>query len=168
MARVRIQVGDRVRWSYLGKQGDTGVVLRVTPKQLSGGSAAIVRVRWDSNGHVGSVEDRVLQVIKPALGVAPALVQDQLIFIYMPGCPTCATVKPLIAQFRKAHPDVVVKPLDITQVEWKARRWSPSYTPTLVHLDRHRRVHIFDGVPASDGGRLITNDMVAKWLSMRF
>lgn len=94
--------------------------------------------------------------------------QDQLIYIYMPGCQTCAAVKPLIAKFRKEHPEVLVKPLDITKVEWKARRWSPSYTPTLVHMDKRKQLHIFDGVPAKGGGRLITNEMVTQWLSMRF
>lgn len=94
--------------------------------------------------------------------------QDQLFFIHMPGCHTCASVKPLIAKFRAEHPEVRVRPLDITAVEWKARRWMPQVTPTLVHMDKHRRLHVFDGVPARGGGRLITKEMVTQWLSMRF
>jgi hypothetical protein len=58
--------GDRVQWDYLGKKGDTGVVVKVTPKRLSGGSRAVVRVKWDKNGHVGAVEDRVLRVLQKA------------------------------------------------------------------------------------------------------
>lgn len=61
----KLKAGDRVRWEYLGKVGDTGTVVKVTPKRLSGGSKAIVRVRWDTSGFEGSVEDRVLRRLDP-------------------------------------------------------------------------------------------------------
>ena len=63
--KCRVGVGDRVRWSYLGKEGGCGVVLKVTPKGRgssgSGGSWFYVRVRWDT-GAEGSHEDRVLKL----------------------------------------------------------------------------------------------------------
>lgn len=59
--RTTFKPGDVVIWDYLGKTGDTGVVVKVTKKKLSGGSTAIVRVKWDRNGHIGAVEDRVIR-----------------------------------------------------------------------------------------------------------
>jgi hypothetical protein len=64
VARRTFEAGDVVIWDYLGKTGDTGVVVKVTKKKLSGGSTAIVRVKWDSNGHIGSVEDRVIRHVE--------------------------------------------------------------------------------------------------------
>ena len=40
-----------------------GVVVKITKRKLSGGTRAIVRVRWE-NGHTGSVEDRQIVVVK--------------------------------------------------------------------------------------------------------
>ena len=93
---------------------------------------------------------------------------DRLYFIHMPGCPTCAEVKPLVADFRAKHPYVRVVPLDITRVRWNASRWMPAVTPTLVHLDRRGRVHIFDGIPAAGGHRIVDKDQVTQWLLTRF
>jgi hypothetical protein len=59
----KLKIGDRVQWSYLGKQGDTGTVVKVVSKRLSGGSKYIVRVCWDRNQFCGAVEDRVLKKI---------------------------------------------------------------------------------------------------------
>ena len=61
------KVGQKVRWNFAGKNGDTGVVLRVIPRpkhtiQL-GGVRAMVEVRWDSTGWTGTVEDRKLVVL---------------------------------------------------------------------------------------------------------
>jgi hypothetical protein len=64
MTRRTIKVGDKVRWEFLGRIGDTGTVLRVTPRKHAGGGVlASVRVRWDSSGYVGLVDDRVLVVV---------------------------------------------------------------------------------------------------------
>lgn len=60
---LHVKPGDRVRWSYLGQTGDTGVVLRVFPREgrvQPGGVKGMVEVKWDSNGYVGRVEDRKL------------------------------------------------------------------------------------------------------------
>jgi hypothetical protein len=48
---------------FAGQQGDTGTVVKVTPKRLSGGTRALVRVRWDRSGYEGTVEDRKLRII---------------------------------------------------------------------------------------------------------
>lgn len=59
-----LKVGDRVRWQYLGKQGDTGTVLKVTKRRVAiGGSRYSVRVRWDASGSTASHDDRVLRKI---------------------------------------------------------------------------------------------------------
>lgn len=56
--------GDRVRWQYLGKQGDTGIVMKVTRRRVAiGGSRYTVRVRWDATGSSASHDDRVLKKI---------------------------------------------------------------------------------------------------------
>lgn len=57
----KFKTGDRVQWSAFGVVGDKGVVQSVIPKRhhAIGGARAAVTVKWD-NGHVGTVEDRVL------------------------------------------------------------------------------------------------------------
>jgi hypothetical protein len=96
---------------------------------------------------------------------------DVLFFIYMPGCHTCAAVKPVVREFRDVHEGKVkVIPVNITEVEWKAQKWIPRVTPTLVKLARDgRRYTIYDGRPSADGqGRIITPDEVKSWLSATF
>lgn len=93
----------------------------------------------------------------------------RLFFVFMPGCPTCEAVKPVVKQFRDARPDVKVIPLDITAVEWKASKWVPQVTPTLVRLDARGRYTVFDGHPAEDGqGRTISPEEVQQWLQQSF
>ena len=59
-----LKPGDRVRWEYLGKQGDTGTVLKVTRRRVAiGGSRYTVRVCWDKTQSCGSHDDRVLKKI---------------------------------------------------------------------------------------------------------
>ena len=59
-----LRPGDRVRWQYLGKQGDTGTVVKVTRRRVAiGGSRYTVRVRWDASGSSASHDDRVLKKI---------------------------------------------------------------------------------------------------------
>lgn len=93
---------------------------------------------------------------------------ERLYFIYMPGCGTCAAVKPIVKRFRDTHPNVQVLPVDITAIEWKAQKWMPRVTPTLVKLDARHKYHVYDGRPAKDGGRIITPDEVLVWLSQNF
>lgn len=60
-----LRPGDRVRWQYLGKQGDTGTVVKVTKRHSAiGGSRYRVRVCWDKTGSTGSHDDRVLEKVK--------------------------------------------------------------------------------------------------------
>lgn len=58
---VKFKVGEKVQWSFAGKLGATGTVLRIIrrPTIASGGVRSIVEVRW-STGVVGRVEDRKL------------------------------------------------------------------------------------------------------------
>lgn len=94
---------------------------------------------------------------------------ERLFFIYMPGCATCAAVKPVVAEFDRTHSNVRVLGVDITAVRWDARKWMPEVTPTLVKLDRRGKYHVFDGRPADDGeGRVITPDEVKTWLAANF
>jgi len=94
---------------------------------------------------------------------------ERLFFIHMPGCPTCAAVRPIIRAFRDAHPEVKLIALDITAVSWEAKRWIPQVTPTLVRLDREGHYHVFDGHPSADGeGRVIRPEAVKAWLSRNF
>lgn len=64
---LHVKPGDRVQLVYFAVVGDTGTVLRVFPRPKrpqSGGVRGMVEVRWDSNGHVGRVEDRKLKKIE--------------------------------------------------------------------------------------------------------
>lgn len=94
---------------------------------------------------------------------------ERLFYIYMPGCETCARVKPVVAEFRTANPAVVVRPVDITSIAWNAERWAPSVTPTLVRLTPDNRYVVYEGRPAPDGhGRIITPEEVRLWLQQNF
>lgn len=94
---------------------------------------------------------------------------ERLFYIHMPGCPTCAAIRPIIRRFRDTHPDVKLVAIDITAVAWEAKRWIPQVTPTLVRLDAEGRYHVFDGYPAADGhGRVITPNEVRAWLLRNF
>lgn len=66
-SRPQLQPGDRVRYDYGGKVGNTGTVVSVHPKKLkTGGSSALVKVRWDSKPEgraVGTVEERALVLL---------------------------------------------------------------------------------------------------------
>lgn len=65
--RPTLKIGDKVQYDFMGKVGDTGTVIKVTPKRLhTGGSTAHIRVRWDSNGHEGTVEERSLKLMTAA------------------------------------------------------------------------------------------------------
>lgn len=94
---------------------------------------------------------------------------ERLFYIHMPGCPTCAEVKPIIRAFRDLNPQVKVVAVDITAIEWGAKNWIPQVTPTLIKLDGNGRYTVFDGYLAPDGhGRIIDPKEVRTWLSKNF
>lgn len=94
--------------------------------------------------------------------------QERLFIFHMPGCHTCAQMRPVLRAFRDKHPEVKVIPIDITSVEWRAEKWIPQVTPTLVRLDLFNRYTVYDGQPQVDGSRLITKEDMEQWLSRNF
>lgn len=64
----------------------------------------------------------------PATSARPTLY-----FIHATGCPACEMRKRAVGAWWRAHREAVnVVPLDLTRVEWRAKRWEPEMTPTLV------------------------------------
>lgn len=55
----------------------------------------------------------------------------RLYFIYMTGCGACEVAKPELEKFKKAHPDIEVRPIDLLNAEW-IHPWQPEATPTYV------------------------------------
>jgi thiol-disulfide isomerase/thioredoxin len=55
-----------------------------------------------------------------------------LFFLHAAGCGACDALKPYIASIWKKRQDIRVVPVDLTSVEWKARKWEPEGTPTLI------------------------------------
>lgn len=96
---------------------------------------------------------------------------ERLFYFFMPGCHTCAAVKPVVEEFRNARPDVKVLPADITSIAWNAEKWVPRVTPTLVRLTPGPRARyiVFDGRPNPTGaGQLVTPEEVRLWLQQNF
>lgn len=63
---LHVKPGDRVQRFYLGKAGDTGLVLRIFPRprrRQPGSVKGMVEVKWDSSGHTGRVEDRQVRLM---------------------------------------------------------------------------------------------------------
>lgn len=67
-------------------------------------------------------------------------------FIHARGCPACAALRPEVGRWLRANPGRV-RPLalDLEQVEWKAKRWEPELTPTLLLVDEGRVVAKMEG-----------------------
>lgn len=49
-------------------------------------------------------------------------------------CAHCAEAAPMVAAYRKRHPEVRVVEVDLATVDWKAKKWAPRLTPTIVIL----------------------------------
>ena len=71
-----------------------------------------------------------------------------IFFIHMPGCGACAKTAP---QFARAAAQLAKvagvrsAPVDITKVDWKAKRWIPRVTPSIVLIARGRMVGVIEG-----------------------
>lgn len=60
----------------------------------------------------------------------------RLYFLHVDGCPACNKMKPIMKKVAEARPDVEVKAIDLSQVNWTLESWQPRVTPTLVIIDR--------------------------------
>lgn len=67
-------------------------------------------------------------------------------------CSACAEVAPLLEAYRRRHPEVKFIPVDLATVEWKAKKWAPRLTPTIVILkpedSRGSRWVYWEGAPS--------------------
>lgn len=56
----------------------------------------------------------------------------RLYLIVLDGCESCDVVKPRVRTWIRTRPWLKYREVDITQVEWRAVRWTPTVVPTLV------------------------------------
>jgi thiol-disulfide isomerase/thioredoxin len=49
-------------------------------------------------------------------------------------CEACKEAAPMVEAYAKRHPEVKVEEVDLAVVDWKAKKWAPRLTPTLVVL----------------------------------
>lgn len=94
-----------------------------------------------AHGPKGSPTRRMSEAIQRAMvvtvhsgGVAgPPDDRPTLFFLHATGCPACEMMKPEVRQFYLTHRDKVrVVPVDLAVAEWKAKKWAPEMTPTLL------------------------------------
>lgn len=94
---------------------------------------------------------------------------DRLFVFHMEGCHVCASARPLLKSFQAAHPHVRILSYDITTLpEWRAKKWSPEVTPTLVHLRPDGTWEKYDGEAQVGGGRVIDMQEMKTWLARQF
>lgn len=55
-------------------------------------------------------------------------------FVFLEGCEHCAAAWPYVKAYGERHPEVRLVRLDLATVDWKAKRWTPRVTPTLIVL----------------------------------
>lgn len=69
----------------------------------------------------------------PIENVGTSATKPTIFYLYATGCPACRSLKPILADFyaRNKH-RVNVVPVDLSRVEWKAKKWVPEVTPTLI------------------------------------
>lgn len=58
----------------------------------------------------------------------------RLFFLYVPGCPACDKMKPVMKKLGQMRQDVEIRMMDLTQTKWDLP-WQPRATPTLVIID---------------------------------
>lgn len=76
-----------------------------------------------------------MQIIPGAMQglTATADTRPTLYFIHASGCEACEMAKPEVGAFWRANKNrVKVVPVDLTRAEWKAKKWEPDATPTLI------------------------------------
>lgn len=56
----------------------------------------------------------------------------ELHFIYADGCGACEAAKPLLKDFQRKHPLVLVKRVDLLSTPWPQGAWAPKATPTYL------------------------------------
>lgn len=56
----------------------------------------------------------------------------KLLYFFQPGCRTCEKTKPAVAAFKKAHPEIPVVSVDLTETEWNESIEPPPATPSFA------------------------------------
>lgn len=58
----------------------------------------------------------------------------RLFYLFVPGCPACEKMKPVLKKLAASRADIQINYMDLTQVKWDLP-WQPRATPTLVIMD---------------------------------
>jgi thiol-disulfide isomerase/thioredoxin len=67
------------------------------------------------------------------LGAEDADARPTLYFLHATGCPACEMMKPEVGAFYASNRDRIrVVPVDLAVAEWRAKKWAPEMTPTLI------------------------------------
>ena len=75
--------------------------------------------------HKGGVDGLAAMIETPAL--------PTLYFVHATGCEACEMLKPEVAAWWRVNKHRVrLVPVDLARVEWRAKRWEPEMTPSLV------------------------------------
>lgn len=66
-------------------------------------------------------------------------------FVYLDGCEHCEAAWPTVEAYGRRHPEVKVTRVDLATVDWKAKRWMPRATPTIIILKPDGRWLYYEG-----------------------
>lgn len=70
----------------------------------------------------------------------------RLFFIFATGCSACAAAKVDLQKFMKAHPEIPLTMVDLTETEWPENiKYQPEVVPAYVLHRRHSSVIIKEG-----------------------
>jgi thiol-disulfide isomerase/thioredoxin len=56
----------------------------------------------------------------------------ELHFIYADGCGACEAAKPMLKEFQRKYPLILVKRVDLLSAPWPEGGWAPTATPTYL------------------------------------
>lgn len=90
----------------------------------------------------------------------------RLLYFFLPGCTTCAAVKPIVEEFKRKHPEVPTIMWDLTLREWEDPVEPPDTAPSFAVIRRGHPPRTLTGQTMLDklGGRPMTYQELEKWV----
>lgn len=70
----------------------------------------------------------------------------EILDFYADWCGPCQMMKPVVAEFEKAHPDIRIQPINIDEEEELAEKYGVSSIPCLVFMKDEKEIDRIVGV----------------------
>lgn len=94
-------------------------------------------------------------------GLRSGVQRRTLLFLWMTGCEACAEAHPHVVAFKAAHPEIVVREVDLAIEDWPEDEMiGPDAVPSYADL-------IPGGAPRTVEGRGLTKEEIESWFFQR-